>query len=341
MTVINSGVLDDQTINNKGQVLFNNTTGLAGNGISVLSLSSGTTTSVPTLVAPPYQSWGVAINDQGQVAGYSVLYDQSKNLYQPQSFVTSNGTVTSLGNLPGGRWNEATAMNNQGQVVGYVAFGANSGSLAPTTTHAYLYSNGSMKDLGTLGGSNSQASGINDAGQIVGNSTNAQGALQAFLYQKGSMQDLGTLGGVNSQAMAINNAGQIVGMANTSQPGKWLWFNDETTTQSQIAHAFLYQNGQMIDLNSVIPAGLGWTLISANLINNLGQIVGLGLAADGTDHYFLLTPSNLPQPPDPNSIASVPEPSTLAFSFLVIAALAIRGRTSRASEQWQQRYLWK
>ena len=73
-----------------------------------------------------------------------------------------------------------------------------------------------MVDLGTLGGTNSAAFGINDRGQIVGQSQTGAGADRAFLWTvKEGMVDLGTLGGGSSVAFGINNRGQIVGESQT------------------------------------------------------------------------------------------------------------------------------
>ena len=71
-------------------------------------------------------------------------------------------------------------------------------------------------DLGTLSGSFSYAYGINNSGQIVGESGSAWGDNHAFLYQNGTMTSLDTLGGAYSGAYGINDIGQIVGFSTTS-----------------------------------------------------------------------------------------------------------------------------
>jgi probable HAF family extracellular repeat protein len=90
-------------------------------------------------------------------------------------------SLTELGSLGYGY-----GINNAGQVTGI--------SFTPTGTyHAFLYSNGQMLDLGTLGGPTSQAYGINDAGQVTGTADAASGAYHAFLYSNGQMMDLAQL----------------------------------------------------------------------------------------------------------------------------------------------------
>jgi probable HAF family extracellular repeat protein len=83
-----------------------------------------------------------------------------------------------------------------------------------------------MIDLGTIGGNGSEATGINNEGQVVGYSYTSSGLAHAFIWNSGTMTDLGTLGGNNSVAFDINDAGQVVGYSSTS-------------TSSGQTHAFL------------------------------------------------------------------------------------------------------
>jgi probable HAF family extracellular repeat protein len=130
-----------------------------------------------------------------------------------------------------------------------------------------------LVDLGTLGGSESRANGINDAGQVVGWADILSGHDpsfrhdHAFWYENGSMHDLGTLGGSYSEAYGINDAGQIVG---------------ESTTSSGENHGFLYENGSMYDLGT-LPGGSSY----AYGINNAGQIVGGATISSGDAHAVL------------------------------------------------------
>ena len=83
---------------------------------------------------------------------------------------------------------------------------------------------------------------------------------------------MGTFGGDISRALGINNSGQVVGMAQIP---------DGTF------HAFVYQNGLMTDLNTLINANLGLTLLGAEAINNKGQIAGIATAANGKEYVYL------------------------------------------------------
>ena len=140
--------------------------------------------------------------------------------------------------------------------------------------------NPATDDLGTLGGSFSNAAAINSSGQVAGSSTTASGELHAFRLAANSpinpaTDDLGTLGGGFSRAFGINSAGQVVG--------------DSLTASGQF-HAFLYSGGVMYDLNNLIPSNSGWTLMGIAGINDLGQIAGGGVL-NGALHAFRLDPA--------------------------------------------------
>jgi probable HAF family extracellular repeat protein len=154
-----------------------------------------------------------------------------------------------------------------------------------------------MNDLGTLGGSESHAWGINNSGQVVGYSyITGDSTEHAFLYDGTAMNDLGTLGGSWSYAYGINNSGQVVGLS--------------SITGDSALHAFLYDGGNMIDLNTLLPTGSGWLLQQATGINDSGQIVGFN-DINGYQRAFLMTP--------------VPEPATLFL--LGLGAVMLRRRS--------------
>jgi len=93
------------------------------------------------------------------------------------------------------------------------------------------------------------------------------------------MTDLGTLpGDVFSVAFSINNGGQIVG---------------QSCDASGNCRAFLWQNGVMTDLNTVIPPNSPLYLLSANDVNDRGEIAGQGYdPVSGDAPGFLATPSS-------------------------------------------------
>jgi probable HAF family extracellular repeat protein len=158
--------------------------------------------------------------------------------------------ITDLGNLGGNEGSFAAAINNRGEVVG------NSSTTEEMTSNAFLWRNGVMRDLGTLGGSTSYAYGINNRGEVVGGSETADGSTHAFLWRNGVMHDLGTLGGASSFAYAINDRGEVVG--------------NSSRTEGMTSNAFLWRNGVMHDLGT--PSGTyGSTALD---INKRGDIVG-------------------------------------------------------------------
>ena len=136
----------------------------------------------------------------------------------------------------------------------------------------------SYRDLGTLGGTSSSAAAVNNAGQVVGASTLANGEQHGFYWSPGTgMIDIFILGGTasTSQASGINNLGDIVGSITNSSVTLW--------------HAFLWNSttGIRTDLNSLLsPADASiWVLSFAKFVNDNRQVIGYGSATIGGTYY--------------------------------------------------------
>jgi probable HAF family extracellular repeat protein len=141
-----------------------------------------------------------------------------------------------------------------------------------------------MRDLGALvGGIESVASSINDAGQVAGGSYMGVGVTHAFITGPDGMgmRDLGTLGTDPydfSTATGINDAGQVVGWSFTFG------------TAERGFHAFITgPNGAvMMDLNSLVDVPSGVILEYATGINNSGQVVAIGTIPEPEIYALLL-----------------------------------------------------
>jgi probable HAF family extracellular repeat protein len=235
-----------------------------------------------------------AINDAGQVAGSG-----------SDAFLYQNGARTDLGTLPDGNWTLAEGLSAGGDVSGY-------GDTA-SGIRGFVWTGAGLLELGTLGGNSSYGMAVDDAGLVAGSAAVGSGYLNAASWWNGTVTDLGTLGGNNSYANGINDAGTIVGYS---------W-----TTGNAGTHAFIFLNGVMVDLNSLLaPADSGWVITAAYGINDSGQIAGEALY-DGQDYAVLL---NDPQSPQAGAGSAAPEPATwiLAGGALMLGG-ALRGRVNR------------
>ncbi len=208
------------------------------------------------------KSAALMINDLGQAVGYSRQPVVDGN--RLRAVLWYKGTISRLPSLPGGDgWEEALGINEEGQIVGYAG-------PTPGLEHIALWDKGGVHDRGTLGGDWGDAIAINNKGQVVGLSANASGNIGAFLWENGVLTDLGVLAGdVGAGAVGINHHSQIVGAS-----GIELVNGNQSNLYT--SHAVLWENGVLINLQTKIPAGSGWTITSALGINDFGQIVAQG-----------------------------------------------------------------
>lgn len=243
-------------------------------------------------------SYAYDINNHKQIVGSSDVVGTSDN----HAVLWQNDTVTDLGT------GTARAINENGQIVGSAAFPGSYYS------HATLFDpngTGDNLDLGTLGGDYSSAEDINNKGQVVGMSHNADGSYRAFLWEKGSMTDLGTFGWAHSTADSINDNGQIVGRVMsatyTTQRG-FLWNSSTGSTDPDDPNnGFIYLD-QLYDAN--LPSSADFYVLYPDDINNNGQITGTGKVAGEGFRAFLMTPQSITKytltvETEPNTINTV------------------------------------
>lgn len=230
------------------------------------------------------ESHANSINDAGKVVGGA---ETSDGYFRAFLYDSNVGYMSDLGDLGGG-YSEAHAINEGGQVVGHSL--DSSGEV-----QAFLYDRGRMKALGTLGAEGSWAIDINDTGQIVGSvgSLYTMDYRQAFIYDNNVMRHLGDLGGGFSEANAINNAGEVVGAS---------WADSNSAPYE--GRAFLYKDGAMVDLNTLMPPDFICTLSRAADINDQGQILASG-HCNGQSRSFLLTPGTSSPVETSNPVPSI------------------------------------
>ncbi|MEH2172368.1 hypothetical protein [Nostoc sp.] len=203
-------------------------------------------------------------------------------------------SVTDLGALTGDANTYASDINDSGDVAINSLYGSNS----------FFYSNGSLKTISPLPGDNQLAvTGINNLGQVVGNSSNSNNFSRnnPFLYSNGLTQPLSIQ---NAIPYAINDRTQVVGGA---IGGPFLYSDGVATTigtPGTVAYglnnlgqavgilnsgrAFLYENGQTTNLGT-LP---GDSYSQANDVNNSGQVVGgSGLTGVNDTRAFLYSSS--------------------------------------------------
>lgn len=258
------------------------------------------------LLPGPTDSFASDINNRGDVVG--TLGDRA--------FLYRRGTVTLLG--LGGSHSNAFGINDRGDVVGWSELAGGPEFIF----HAFLYRKGRAIDLtpnlptGGADAANSIAQAINDRGVVVGESAPVSAfppRSSPFLWRKGTLIDLNLAlsPSEDGSPLDINNAGDLVGFsfdlaldestAVLLRRGRLISLGPGVATsinnRGQVVGfvpggdgAFLWKSGTRTELETLLPAGSGWTNLSAEDINDRGQIVGSGID-NGAFHAFLLSPS--------------------------------------------------
>jgi probable HAF family extracellular repeat protein len=304
-------------INNRGDVV-----GASYVGFTLIHgfLSSNHVMTDLTANAKAYAN-ALGISDSGTVVGQ----------FDSRPYIYLNGNLQTLA-----FFGTATGIDNNNQVVG----------TNYQTHRAYLYSNGTIKDLGTLGGTTSEANGISSSGIVVGGSyTTGNSSYDAFVYSNGIMEALNI--GDPSQgvyAKSVNNAGQVVGRVGANaflyEEGSLIDLSKILTGSLSMAEsinnygqvvgwstttdgssAFLYENGGIQDLSTVL-LDHGWTDTIATAINDNGEIAGMG-SLNGETHAFIMLPVIA-------AAVNVPEPATYWLVILGLATMAYDQRTKRS-----------
>lgn len=251
---------------------------------------------LPTLGG--YNGFATGTNDLGQTVGWAenTVHDSTCNSPQVLQFRAviwgpGSNQVEELPPLPlqpgetmADTVSAATAINDKGQVVGISGICSNAvGGLS--AIHAVIWQHGKPTYLGNIGGAAwNTPMAINQNGTVVGfaNVQAGRGLLaHAFLWTRnGGMRDLGTLpgqgAGAQSQALGINDRGQVVGLS--------------CTARFASCQAFLWQNGVMTDLNTLVAVGYHDQLVQAGDINDEGVITGEAVDASGAVRSFVATP---------------------------------------------------
>jgi probable HAF family extracellular repeat protein len=228
----------------------------------------------------PGPSYGTALNASGQVTGSAYTTDDPSDKYAIYHPFLWNGTemqdLGTLGSEGFGTGGAGNAINDSGQITGYVATPVAGTFPGDVVIHAFVSDGATMQDLGTLGGQNSVGYAINASGQVAGIAdTTGNAASHAFLWDGSRMQDLGTLGGQHdSFAVDINDSGQVTGYANLPQAGLY--------------HAFLWDGTRMKDLGTLAGTNICCINSRGIAINASGQVTGTSATSgDAGDHAFL------------------------------------------------------
>jgi probable HAF family extracellular repeat protein len=256
---------------------------------------------------PGLNGAAAAINDVGDVAGSVGALGCSPVLWLPEARYGLPAGYSELPTIPGQAEGEARDINDFGQVVGSVTSGCDTPNVG---SHPYLWlpepafglAAGPHDLLAGVpnDGSLNIALAINSAGEIAGVRLEDAILLEPWIWRQGVFEPLPLPpGSASASPSDLNDLGQVVGASGIESVEPF--------------RALLWENGEVLDLNDLIPPGSGWTLESATAINERGQIVGRGRLG-GEIRAFLLTPAG--------SVLEVPTLGSIGTALLALLLAA-------------------
>jgi probable HAF family extracellular repeat protein len=251
----------------------------------------GALTDLGSLAGPDFCSLATSVNAQREIVGTSEIgvVDPVLGVNELHGVMWKNGQISDLGTL-GGTISIAVGVNHSGQAIGgslnatpdpYSIFDFQFVGLSNgTQTRAFLWEQGVMKDMGTLGGPDAFANWINERGWVAGESYTNDTPNQStgfptedpFLFKNGKMKDLGSLGGVDGFAQRLNSSGQVIGGSSLARDPGACFVSGNQEFGNPNCHPFLWEPGKkMIDLNTKTKGGKP---VTVQAINDAGEIVG-------------------------------------------------------------------
>lgn len=215
----------------------------------------------------------LGINDFGEVVGTYVFCDTCRpSTRRRHAAFWREGEIFDIGTIEDAE-SGASAVNNWGLVVGTATEGSTFEARAFMTTGVGL------TPLGALGGGWSSAYDVNENAMIVGASGETNSISRAVLWNPG-IQNIQTLPGNLSRARAVNNSDQVVGEIQT--PSGW--------------KGFIWENGTMLLLDSLVHPDSGWVIERAVDINDSGDILALGKKNNIASYVILISGLTITRP---------------------------------------------
>src|SRR5215813_3431864 len=290
-------------------------------------------------------SMAMGLNNQGWTENMDGFVNPPENnlfttVARGRAVINRDGLNIDLGTLgkpdSGNSWINWGGINDRGEAVGMsetADLDPNGEDICGFGTKLiclpFLWRDGHMSALPTVGGNNGQASAINNRGEAVGYAETADNdsscpasapalTILPVLWKKGQAQPLPTVDtDPNKTAFRINNKGQAVGYSGNCIAAK---------------HAVMWQNGTAFPLQDL---GVARSNI-ANAINNLGQMVGQVRKADGTARVAALW-----QPDGTLTVLGTLSGDHASFATGINNLGQVVGSTFDSGNNWSHGFIWQ